>query len=196
MSLSAITQKLVITNNHINGIVNFAADMAIVFDEMLIWFKYGGMGVFLWGVWGLISLKKPNSQVTGLSIALKCFFGAVLYQLSFWMGETTQSLWADAAPATPMSYVAMSQAALDVNPVSAMLLAVLALLTFAGWAFAGIAIYGFATMGSTQDKHSAFWKNAWMFLGGMVLVNMMLLASDVAGSFMNLSGPVISASDL
>ncbi len=195
MNFSALSQQLILNNQAINGIVNFAADMALIFEHLLVWFKLGGAVLFLWGVWGLITFKKPNSQVTGLSIALKCILGSVLYQFSFWMEQSTQSLWADASPATPMSYVALSQAQLDVNPLSAMLLAVLALLTLAGWVAGGMAIYGFATMESAQDKHGAFWKNAWMFLGGVILVNMMLFASDVAGSFLNMSGTIISASD-
>ena len=195
MNFSSYAQDLIINNQTINAIVNFAADLALLYENILTMFSLIGAVLFIWGIWGLVGFKKPNSRVTGTSIALKCLFGSVLYQLSFWMEQSTQSIWADAAPSTPMSYVALSQSSLEANPVTAMTFAVISILTLVGWIFGGVAVYGFATMGSSNDRHSSFWKYSWMFLGAMILVNFMLFASDVMGSFTNTSGPVISVSD-
>lgn len=195
MNFGNFAQELIINNQTINGIVNFAADLALIYEDILLLFSLGGAFLFLWGLWGIVSFKKPNSRVTGKSIALKCLFGSILYQLSFWMEQSTQSIWADAAPATPMSYVAISQSSLDSDPIKAMIFAIISIMTLIGWIFGGVAAYGFATMGESNDRHASFWKNAWMFLGAMILVNMMLFASDVVGSFMNVSGPTISVTD-
>lgn len=195
MNFGDFAQNLVINNQTINGIVNLAADLALIFEDVLLLFKLLGALLFMWGLWGLIGFKKPNSRITGKAIALKCLFGSILYQLSYWMEQSTQSLWADASPATPMSYVALSQSSLESNPFTAMVFAIISIMTLIGWIFGGVAAYGYATMADSNDRHAAFWKNSWMFLGAMILVNMMLFASDVVGSFTNVSGPVISVSD-
>ena len=197
MDFGTVLRNLSTGDGAIAAIINMAADLTLVLDSLFIIFKIIGALVFIWGVWHLCTFKKPNANtmggaVTAGGISLKLIFGSVIYQFTFWMEQLTQSVWSNASPAMPLGYVEMAKANTDVNPIGAALLAVLAILTIIGWITSFAALYGFSSLGDVQDKHAAIWKNIWKLAGGLILINSMLFASDVAASFLNLSGPVFT----
>ena len=194
MNVSDLISKFSSQGGVLGGIVNFAEDMTLVFNEFIYWSYLAGIALFVWGVYGLIVFKKPNNQTTGLAVNCRIFFGIIITQMMFWFGQLNDSVWEGSQPAVALGYVEMARSNQEASPVAAGLLAVLALLTMIGVVCGFIALYGFATIGSKQDKHEALWKNTWMMVGGFILFNIMLVASDFAGSFLNISGPVITAS--
>jgi hypothetical protein len=169
-----------------NAIVSLATDFGAMFEDILAVFTVMAVVVFLWGLWQIISANKQNSGMGAPTVSgamLKIIFGAILYTSTTWLEEATLSIWANASPMQPMTYVDRARQALETDPFTASLLAIAVFITMAGWIFWSMALYGFACMGEQQDRHGAFWKNSWMAIGGVIMANIAMFMTDVSQSF-------------
>ncbi len=186
MSLGQATTEFLSDKGVSKAVVSLASDFGEMFDDILILFNVVAVVIFLWGIWQLISAKKSNNSMGAPSVngaLLKVVFGAMLYTSALWLDEATLSLWANASPAQPMSYVEQAKQSYSSNPFKAALLGIGVFITIIGWVFFNLALYGYATMGEQQDMHGAFWKNTWMAIGGVLLANLALFMTDVSQSF-------------
>ena len=186
MSFGAQAKSFLSDQGVSNAIVSLATDFGAMFDDILSLFSVMAVVVFLWGLWQIIGAKKQNTGMGAPTVSgamLKIIFGAILYTSTTWLDGATLSIWANASPMQPMTYVDRAAKSLETDPFTAALLAIAAFITIAGWVFFSMALYGFACMGEQQDSHGAFWKNTWMALGGVIMANLALFVTDVSESF-------------
>ena len=167
------------------AIVSLATDFGAMFDDILALFSVAAVVVFLWGIWQLISANKQSSGMGSPSVGgamMKIIFGAILYTSSGWMDAATLSIWANASPMQPMTYVERAKQSFETDIWKSIMLSVAVFITITGWVFFSMALYGFACMSEQQDTHAAFWKNTWRAIGGVIMVNFALFATDISES--------------
>jgi len=158
-------------------IVNFAADMAKIFT--VIQFMSGAIGflIFVWALFDLKALGKANNpNVTGGGTAMKIIFSSLMGTFHNYMKMASISILQVDDPTSPMSYVEKAQSIQAVSPFTAMLYAVLSLVTLLGWYYGLKSIYLFATVNGKQDKEAHVLQAAYMLLGSTLLVNISVVA--------------------
>lgn len=156
-------------------IVNFAADMALLFNVLHFLTGVIGFFLFVWALFDLKALGKANNpSVTAGGTMMKIIFSAAMGTFASFMKMASISLLQSSDPTSPMSYVDEALAIQQVSPFTAMLLAVMSLITLLGWFYGAKSVYLFSTVNGKQDKEAHVTQAAYMLIGSTIMVNLSL----------------------
>lgn len=156
-------------------IVNFAADMSKLFSVLHFLSGVIGFFLFVWAIFDLKKLGKANDpSVSAGGTMMKVIGSAAMGTFAGFMKMASISFLQSSDPTSPLSYVDAAIAVQAVSPFTAMLFAILSLITLMGWFYGLKSIYLFSTINGKQDKESHVMQAAYMLLGSTILVNISL----------------------
>lgn len=162
-----------------NFVVAFASDLAQLFTVLEYMAGLIGFFVFVWAFFDFKALRKANSPgVTGGGIAMKLIFASVMGTFMNFMKAASISFVGSADPTSPLSYIEKANSVQAVSPFTAMILAVLAIITLLGWFYGLKSVYLFATVNGRQDRQAHISQAAYMLVGSVIMVNLGLATID------------------
>jgi hypothetical protein len=154
-------------------IVTFAADLAKLFDVLKFIAGVVGFLLFVWALFDLKALGKANSPgITGGGTLMKIIFSSAMGVFHGFMQMASMSLLKTSDPTSPMSYIDKAESIQQVSPFTAMLFAVLSIVTLLGWFYGLKAVYLFSTVNGKQDKEAHVMQAANMLLGSTLMINL------------------------
>lgn len=182
MNIDSILQGWASNSNLVGAVVNLAAELTIVWGHAITFAKMSGFLMFLWALWITWSRDK-NQPMPTKKIGLLAFFGTILYGITVFMTYATKSLWPNANPAYPQSYLAQAQSLQESASYGvALLFAVMVIINFFGWIFAIKGAIGLGFAGRKQDVGEAIKTNTMHMFGALLIINFVMFVGDVSSS--------------
>lgn len=164
-------------------IVNFASDVASLYGYIVWGASIIGFLFFVSALFDVKKMKSPNhGNITAGGTIVKVIASALMGTLVSTMQGISVSLLGTNDPMTPLSYIDKAESYQGVSPFTAMIFALMSLVTLIGWFYGIKSLYLFASTNGKSDKQAHIEQAIYMLIGSTILVN---LSFAVIGFFMS-----------